>query len=214
MISPTSPRETPSGLTRTRVRSLSDTVGQPTDSTPQPSRRTSFTNVINCATRHACRGCETPEVDHVCEGARDPQGASSWPSLWTRLPRWPAVANLSRMHDYEAQRAEHLECVTALAAQLPADAVISHESAALVYGFPTYAVPAAVRVTRTRGRVVRTSDVHVHRAELRPADRRLVRADHLQARVPGRPSPPVDLADGATSHARHALGGCAERVGT
>jgi hypothetical protein len=79
------------------------------------------------------------------------------------------------MQDYEAQRAEHLSRVAALAGQLPADAVISHESAALVHGFPTYAVPAAVRVTRTRGRVVRTSDVHVHRADLRPVDRRVVR---------------------------------------
>src|SRR3954447_9390947 len=35
-ISPTSPRATPSGLTRTRVRSLSDTVGQPTEALALP----------------------------------------------------------------------------------------------------------------------------------------------------------------------------------
>ena len=74
------------------------------------------------------------------------------------------------MQDYEAQRAEHLARVRDLAGQLPADAYISFESAALVRGYPTYAVPSAVRVTRTRWRVVRTSDLHVHRAGLRPVD--------------------------------------------
>jgi hypothetical protein len=76
--------------------------------------------------------------------------------------------------DYQARKSEHLHRVADLARQLPADAVISHESAALVLGLPTYDVPAAVRVTRLRGRSVRTSDVHVFRADLRPWDRTVV----------------------------------------
>src|SRR5437588_2033570 len=79
------------------------------------------------------------------------------------------------VNDYQARTAAHLAKVADLAPQLPGDAVISHESAALVFGLPTYDVPAAVRVTRGRGRSVRTSDVHVIRAELRPWDRTSIR---------------------------------------
>jgi hypothetical protein len=75
------------------------------------------------------------------------------------------------MSDYEAQREAHAEHAIALGWGLPADAVISHESAAVLHGLPTYAIPSAVRVTRIRGNGVRTSDVHVHRATLRPRDR-------------------------------------------
>ena len=74
------------------------------------------------------------------------------------------------MNEYELQRAEHLQRVRQLAQTLPGDAVISHESSAVVRGYPVYRLPAAVKVTRTRGRGVRTSDVHVHIAQLRPQD--------------------------------------------
>lgn len=74
----------------------------------------------------------------------------------------------------DARRLEHLERALAFARELPADAVLSHESAAIVAGIPTYDVPAAVRVTRTRGRAVRTSDLHVYVAGLRPWDRHFV----------------------------------------
>jgi len=80
------------------------------------------------------------------------------------------------MNDVEARRLEHLTRAVELGRQLPADAVISHESAAILHGLPTYDVPAAIRVTRTRGRVVRTSDVHLHRAALRPCDRGMAQA--------------------------------------
>jgi hypothetical protein len=75
-----------------------------------------------------------------------------------------------RVNEFEARRLEHLDRVLRLAETLPADAVISHESAAVVLGYPVYSLPAAVKVTRTRGRGVRTSDVHVHIAPLRSDD--------------------------------------------
>lgn len=74
------------------------------------------------------------------------------------------------MNEFEQRRAEHLQRVRQLAESLPEDAVISHESAAVAHGFPLYTLPAALKVTRTRGRAVRTSDVHVHIAQLRPQD--------------------------------------------
>ena len=74
----------------------------------------------------------------------------------------------------DGRRLEHLERALAFARDLPADAALSHESAAIVAGLPTYDVPAGVRVTRTRGRAVRTSDLHVYVAGLRPWDRDLV----------------------------------------
>ena len=83
-------------------------------------------------------------------------------------------AHSARVLDHGARRAAHLARVVDLAQTLPADAVISHESAALVHGLPTYDVPAAVRVTHPSGRAMRTSDLHVHRASLRPQDRRIV----------------------------------------
>ena len=73
----------------------------------------------------------------------------------------------------DARRLEHLERALNFARQLPADAVLSHESAAIVAGIPTYDVPTAVKVTRTRGRAVRTSDLHVYIAGLRSWDRDL-----------------------------------------
>lgn len=80
---------------------------------------------------------------------------------------------LEAMDTPAVRRADHAARAAALGVQLPADAVISHESAAILLGLPTYDVPAAVRVTRTRGHGARTSDVHVHRAQLRPRDRGL-----------------------------------------
>src|SRR4051812_48017471 len=74
------------------------------------------------------------------------------------------------MQDHEAHRLAYVERITKLALTLPADAVISHESAAVVLGYPVYKLPAAVKVTRTRGRGIRTSDVHVHVAQLRGND--------------------------------------------
>jgi hypothetical protein len=102
----------------------------------------------------------------------------------------PGFPHHQRVNDYELQRAEHLHRVKLLAAALPADAVISHESAAVVLGYPVYALPAAVKVTRTRGRGVRTSDVHVHVAQLRPKD--IVVVDGVQVTSGARTT--VDLA--------------------
>lgn len=74
------------------------------------------------------------------------------------------------MRDHDAQRRDYLERINQLAATLPVDAFISHESAAVARGYPVYSLPAAVKVTRTRGRGIRTSDVHVHVAQLRAKD--------------------------------------------
>jgi hypothetical protein len=54
--------------------------------------------------------------------------------------------------------------------QLPADAVLSHEAAALLHGFPLYRVPTRLTVTRSRGRAAGTCDLKVLRAQLRPRD--------------------------------------------
>jgi hypothetical protein len=75
-----------------------------------------------------------------------------------------------RVHEHEARRTAYLDRIRSLAESLPADAVMSHESAAAVLGYPVYSLPPAVKVTRTRGRGVRTSDVHVHVAQLRERD--------------------------------------------
>ncbi|HET6816189.1 MAG TPA: hypothetical protein VFH66_03050 [Mycobacteriales bacterium] len=75
------------------------------------------------------------------------------------------------MNDQELRRAEHAARAIELGLHLPPDAAISHESAAILRGWSTYDVPAAVRVTRTRGNGFRTSDIHVHRAGMRPTDR-------------------------------------------
>jgi len=74
------------------------------------------------------------------------------------------------VNEFEQRRAEHLQRVRLVAGSLPPDAVVSHESAAIVHGFPLYTLPAAVKVTRPRGRTARTSDVHVHVAQLRGHD--------------------------------------------
>jgi len=84
------------------------------------------------------------------------------------------LCTIRHVNEFEAQRLDHLERVRRLAESLPPDAVISHESAAVVYGFPLYRMPAAVKTTRTSGRGARTSDVHVHVAQLRPQDIRVV----------------------------------------
>jgi len=78
------------------------------------------------------------------------------------------------MQDHEARRCQHAQRALEIGHQLPPDAVISHESAAILLGWPTYDVPAAVRVTRLRGNGFRTSDLHVHRATLRTRDRWVV----------------------------------------
>jgi len=80
------------------------------------------------------------------------------------------LCTICDVNEFELRRAEHLQRVRQLAESLPADAVISHESGAVAHGFPVYTLPAALKVTRTRGRGVRTSDVHVHIAQLRPQD--------------------------------------------
>jgi hypothetical protein len=75
------------------------------------------------------------------------------------------------VNEHEIRRQEHLEQALHLGGQLPPDAFVSHESAAIIRGWATYDVPAAVRISRTRGHGVKTSDVHVFRAGLRPQDR-------------------------------------------
>jgi hypothetical protein len=80
------------------------------------------------------------------------------------------LQQLARVNDHEMRRAEHHARAIDLGRQLPPNAFISDESASILRGLPTYDVPAAVRVTRTRGNGFRTSDVHVRRAELRPQD--------------------------------------------
>lgn len=74
------------------------------------------------------------------------------------------------MLDAVARRTTHLEHARQLAAGLPAEAALSHESAAIVHGFATYGVPAQVRVTGPRLKSVVTSDAHIHRAALRDHD--------------------------------------------
>jgi very-short-patch-repair endonuclease len=71
----------------------------------------------------------------------------------------------------QAQREAHRRRALQLADALPADAVLSHESAAIVWGLPTHTVPHAVHVTRPRGKPVRTSDVAVYVTQLRSCDR-------------------------------------------
>lgn len=78
------------------------------------------------------------------------------------------------VNEYEMRRAEHLEKALHIGRQLPADASISHESSAIVRGWPTYDVPAAVKVSRTRGQGHKTADLHVLRVGLRPVDRDVV----------------------------------------
>ena len=74
----------------------------------------------------------------------------------------------------QAQREAHRARALRLAETLPPDASLSHETGAIVSGLPTYDVPAAVQVTRTRGKPIRTSEVVVYVAQLRPCDRAIV----------------------------------------
>ncbi|HET6910386.1 MAG TPA: hypothetical protein VFH54_13675 [Mycobacteriales bacterium] len=78
------------------------------------------------------------------------------------------------MDEFEARRSAYLERILQLAQGLPVDAVISDEAAAVVRRWPVYRLPAPVMVTRTRGRAMRTSDVYVRIAGLRPWDRTVV----------------------------------------
>ena len=66
-------------------------------------------------------------------------------------PLAPGLEQPALVQDDEARRREHAERARDLGRQLPPDAVISHESAAILFGLPTYCVPAAVRVTRLVG---------------------------------------------------------------
>jgi very-short-patch-repair endonuclease len=75
------------------------------------------------------------------------------------------------MYPEQSRRLAHRERALRLAETLPADAALSHETGAIASGLPTYDVPAAVQVTRTHGRPVRTSDVTVYVAGLRASDR-------------------------------------------
>ena len=101
-------------------------------------------------------------------------GATVLPTNAWGCPLAPGLEQPALVQDDEARRREHAERARDLGRQLPPDAVISHESAAILFGLPTYCVPAAVRVTRLVGNGFRTSDLHVHRATLRPWDRSLV----------------------------------------
>jgi very-short-patch-repair endonuclease len=74
------------------------------------------------------------------------------------------------MLDHEAHRADHLARIAEWARGLPPGAFISHQSAALVHGLPVYAIPAQVKVSGAKLRSTATSDLHVHRAGLRPQD--------------------------------------------
>lgn len=94
------------------------------------------------------------------------------------------------MDEFELRRQDHLDRVRRLAASLPDGTCISHASAALALGLPLYAMPSAVVVTRDRGRGARTSDVHVHVAQLRAAD--VVEVDGIPVTSPARTV--VDLA--------------------
>ena len=78
------------------------------------------------------------------------------------------------MYPAQAQRLAHRERALRLGRDLPPDAAISHESAAIVWGLPTYDVPAAVSATRSRGRPVRTCDLALYVAGLRPWDVKVV----------------------------------------
>jgi hypothetical protein len=74
------------------------------------------------------------------------------------------------MPDAAGRRIDHLERARMFGAGLPDGVVLSHESAAIVHGLATYDVPAAVRLTGNRIRSTRTSDAHLHRAQLRDHD--------------------------------------------
>lgn len=74
------------------------------------------------------------------------------------------------MLDHEAHRADQLARIAEWARGLPPGAVISHQSAALVHGLPVYAIPAQVKVSGAKLRSTATSDLHVHRAGIRPRD--------------------------------------------
>src|SRR4051795_5822255 len=107
-------------------------------------------------------------------GGRDAQGrrlAAAQVAVVDSDHQRPGRLEPVRMNEHEARRLEHLTRAVDLGRQLPPDAVISYESAAILFGLPTYDVPSAVRVTRLKGNGFRTSDVHVHRAGLRPCDR-------------------------------------------
>lgn len=74
------------------------------------------------------------------------------------------------MLDAADRRTAHLDHARMLGSGLPDGVVLSHESAAIVHGLATYGVPAAVRLTGTHVRAMRTSDAHIHRAQLRDDD--------------------------------------------
>lgn len=73
--------------------------------------------------------------------------------------------------DPAARRALHLARVAAVAAQTSSEAVISHQSAALVWGLPLWSSPRAVHVTQPYPESsLRSGDVVRHRNALRPRD--------------------------------------------
>jgi hypothetical protein len=74
------------------------------------------------------------------------------------------------MNEHDVRRGQHLDRARLLAAGLPAETGFSHETAAMFRGLATYGIPAQLRVTGTKVRAVRTSDLHVHRAGLRDTD--------------------------------------------
>ena len=72
------------------------------------------------------------------------------------------MCTICDVNEFEAQRLEHLARIQKLAESLPADAFISHESAAVVYGFPLYRLPAAVNgVTGIRPTIGRVSNHNI-----------------------------------------------------
>ena len=73
--------------------------------------------------------------------------------------------------DPAARRALHLARVAAVAAQVSCEAVISHQSAALVWGLPLWSSPRAVHVTQPHPESsLRSGDIVRHRNALRPED--------------------------------------------
>ena len=74
------------------------------------------------------------------------------------------------VNEFEQRRAAHLERARQLGEGLLDGLAFSHETSALLRNLPTYRIPAQIRLTGPNVRGVRTSDVHINRAQVRDED--------------------------------------------
>jgi hypothetical protein len=84
---------------------------------------------------------------------------------WTpsRADSWP-------VNEFEQRRAAHLDRARQLGEGFLDGLAFSHETSALLRNWPTYRIPAQIRLTGPNVRGVRTSDVHINRAQVRDED--------------------------------------------